>query len=364
MLNVITHLDPQRFYPVLVFPQEDVVSREAVQRGCEVHILPKNLRSLSEIRGILKKWRALASRLAYMRRLRRLICHERYDLVYVGSVVNLFSLFATVLSGSRRIVHVFETIEKGFRERLRAWFVKAFAHGIIFDSPSGKSAFGRITGHNPAEVAINYVDVECFNVSRATLLLVEFGIGEKDTVITYTGFISHRKAQDVLIEAIREVRQSVTNLKVLLVGRFDDQDKYYRRLKEQVSENRLENEVRFLGQRDDIPEILSITDVFALPSRNEACPLVLLEAMAAQVPVVATDVGSIRKVLDNGVAGRIVKSEDATGLARAIIEVIEQKEASQKMVRNAYEIVTLNHTQDAFMNTINSMIESVLEKHT
>ena len=364
MLNVVTHLDPQRFYPVLVFPQEDVVSREAVQRGCEVHILPKNLRSLSEIKGISKKWRALVSRLSYMLRLRRLIRQERYDLVYVGSVVNLFSLFAAVFSGSRRIVHVFETIEKGFRERLRAWLVKRLAHGIIFDSPSGKYAFGRITGNKVAEVAINYVDSDRFNVARATHLMNELGIGEEDTVITYTALISHRKAQDVLIDGICQTLKTIPNLKLLLVGRFDEQDEYYKGLKERVSEDGLENNVHFLGQRDDIPEILSITDVFALPSRNEACPLALLEAMAARVPVVATDVGSIRKVLDNSAAGRIVKSEDATGLASAIIEVIVQKEASEKMVQNAYEIVTVNHTQDAFMNTINSMIESVLEKNT
>ena len=76
-------------------------------------------------------------------------------------------------------------------------------------------------------------------------------------------------------------------------------------------------QVRFMGHRDDVPAILSESDLFVLPSESEASPNVILEAMAAGLPVVASNVGGIPELVTDGVTGSLVPPADSDALAAA-----------------------------------------------
>jgi glycosyltransferase involved in cell wall biosynthesis len=80
--------------------------------------------------------------------------------------------------------------------------------------------------------------------------------------------------------------------------------------------------VRFLGHRDDVPALLAESDVFVLPSRSEAAPNGIIEAMGAGLPVVATDVGGIPELVEHGTTGVLVRPGDATALAGALQQLI------------------------------------------
>jgi glycosyltransferase involved in cell wall biosynthesis len=121
-----------------------------------------------------------------------------------------------------------------------------------------------------------------------------------------------QKGHRVLLDALRDVERAADDA-VLLVGEGPEREA----LERVAGELRLPG-VRFLGNRPDIPELLAASDLFVLPSLWEGLPMALLEAMAAGLPVVATDVAGSRQVVVDGESGILVPPGDAGALARAI----------------------------------------------
>jgi glycosyltransferase involved in cell wall biosynthesis len=93
----------------------------------------------------------------------------------------------------------------------------------------------------------------------------------------------------------------------------------------------LDGELALLGRRDDVKDVLAATDVFVLASRAETTPIALLEAMAAGLPCIATDVGDCRAMLGDGAAGRVVAPGDVAGLAAALREVVSDGALRQRL---------------------------------
>ena len=98
-----------------------------------------------------------------------------------------------------------------------------------------------------------------------------------------------------------------------------------------VADLGLENRVKFLGYRQDVPRILAGLDIFVLPSTSEGFPLVVLEAMACAKPVVATRCGGAGEVVEDGRTGFMVPVADAPAIARRVIELLDQKEKGASM---------------------------------
>jgi len=96
---------------------------------------------------------------------------------------------------------------------------------------------------------------------------------------------------------------------------------------------------RFLGHRDDVTDILSVCDIFALPSLSEGMPLALLEAMAAGVPAVATRVGGVAEVLADRKSGLLVPPGDSQALAKGIITLLEDRSLARRIGESAREVV-------------------------
>jgi glycosyltransferase involved in cell wall biosynthesis len=130
------------------------------------------------------------------------------------------------------------------------------------------------------------------------------------------------KGQRDLIAALALLgRADVT---VLLVGEdVESQGSYKRVLEEQARRLGVDDRVRFLGRRDDVPALLAAADVLVLPSSIEGLPLVVLEAMASGVPVVATAVGGTPEAVTDGETGLLVPPGDARALAGALEGTLE-----------------------------------------
>ena len=95
----------------------------------------------------------------------------------------------------------------------------------------------------------------------------------------------------------------------------------------------------FTGARTDVPEILSSLDILILPSLSEGFPIILLEAMASSCPIVASEVGGVKELIENGKTGLLVPSADSQALAEAIRELLQNKEKAQSMGSFAQRIV-------------------------
>ncbi len=102
-------------------------------------------------------------------------------------------------------------------------------------------------------------------------------------------------------------------------------------LRAEARELGLEEHVLFAGFRRDVPRLLAASDALILPSESECLPLVILEAMSARRPVIATDVGGISEAVDDGRTGLLVRPRDAEGLADALVAVLGDPERARSM---------------------------------
>ncbi len=101
----------------------------------------------------------------------------------------------------------------------------------------------------------------------------------------------------------------------------------------------LSRKVKFLGFRTDVPDILSTFDIFVLSSHTEGFGMSILEAMAAQVPVIASNVGGIKEVIEDGISGKLFEYGDSEGLKDAVLALSGDEKKRNTLVENGYERV-------------------------
>ena len=138
-------------------------------------------------------------------------------------------------------------------------------------------------------------------------------------VLLAAGRLTRQKGFDLLLRALPAVVEQLPGLRVLIAGEGPER----RALTGQAARLRLQERVRFLGERGDLAVLFAGADGFVLPSRDEGSPYVLLEAMALGLPVVATDVGGVRALLDGGSNGLLVRAGDPPALAAAILRLLQ-----------------------------------------
>ena len=140
------------------------------------------------------------------------------------------------------------------------------------------------------------------------------------------------KGHTYLIMAFAQVITEIPNIRLVFLGDGELRGE----LSGQVKTLGLEKQVLFLGMRNDVPEIISCSDLFVLPSINEGFGVVLLEAMAMKCPVVATNVGGVPEVVLDGETGILVPPRDPVQLARGIIRLLKDRSLAFQMAECGY----------------------------
>jgi glycosyltransferase involved in cell wall biosynthesis len=124
----------------------------------------------------------------------------------------------------------------------------------------------------------------------------------------------------------------------------------------------LGDHVRFLGTRRDLPLLYSAMDVFALPSRWEGTPLALIGAMAASVPVVATPVGGVPAVVEDGATGRLVLADDVEALAAALGQTLQDRAGSRALAEAGRNRVKGKCSVEAMVRGLEALYLELVEK--
>lgn len=155
------------------------------------------------------------------------------------------------------------------------------------------------------------------------------GIPDDDVMILAVGNLSARKAHIILLEAAAKVASMAPDLRWQVVIAGDGSQRPM--LESFVEEHGLDARVRLLGQREDVPDLQAAADIYAMPSRWEGLPLVILEGMFASNAIVATDVGGVREAVVHGENGLVVPPGDADRFAQSLRELIEDGETRQRM---------------------------------
>jgi len=184
-----------------------------------------------------------------------------------------------------------------------------------------------------AEVLIHGTVVERFRAARAHRSAVRerLGIDPSEVLVGTVANFRSQKAYPDLLRAARRVVDREPGVRFVAVGQ-GPQEAEVRALHAELG---LGDRFLLLGYRDDVPEILAAGDVFVLASRYEGLPVAVMEALAAGLPVVATDVAGIRQVVRPGVEGLLVPPRRPERLADAILAVATDKDLRGRLAEAA-----------------------------
>lgn len=191
-------------------------------------------------------------------------------------------------------------------------------------------------------VIYNGVDADGFvPATHAEKTTPEIGCKRK-VIVLLANMYSELKGHHSLIQAAQMVCRDISDAIFVLVG--DGQGKS--KLQDQAKAEGLQQKILFLGGRNDVPQILACCTLFVLPSEAEAMPNALLEAMAAGLPVVATRVGGVPEVVEDGVNGLLVPPRDPRALADAILRILADPGLSRNLAQAGRETIRAYFTFD------------------
>ena len=216
---------------------------------------------------------------------------------------------------------------------LEKWFSR-FTDAVIYvcDSDKTRGNSYRLVRKGKSVVIRNGVDFLTFEKAGgepAEELDVgeELGIDLSQPIIGTVARLHRQKGIPYLLEAARLLLQEIPEIQFLIIGDGPWKD----RLLEQRNRSGLEKSVHFLGERKDIPQLLSLFDVFVLPSLWEGLPYSLLEAGSSGKPIVATDVDGVKEIITDGKTGILVPPKSPERLAKALLQLITDKDLANRL---------------------------------
>ena len=188
----------------------------------------------------------------------------------------------------------------------------------------------------PVTLIYNGVDLERYDHQEACCTLPEeYGMEPGSQIVGVVARLEPEKGHPTLVEAWPKVLRAVPDSYLLIVGEGSRRDA----LEAQARELRIAHRVVFTGRRDDVPAVTAALDVAVLPSYREAQGLTILEAMALSRPVVASDVGGIPEMIEDGKTGLLVPPRDADALAAAIVRLLTNHPLADTLGRAGHDMV-------------------------
>jgi len=182
---------------------------------------------------------------------------------------------------------------------------------------------------NEIKVIYNFLDFNRFQKSNKEHFKKAIA-PEGEKILIHTSNFRKVKRVDDVIRVFEIVRKAIPS-KLLLIG--DGPERAH--IESLCREIGLCDDIRFLGKQDAVEELLSVGDLFILPSSNESFGLSALEAMACEVPVISTNVGGLPEVNIDGETGYTCNLGDVESMANHSLEILQNQELHQKMKKNA-----------------------------
>ena len=150
-----------------------------------------------------------------------------------------------------------------------------------------------------------------------------FGLPSGKKIIGVLGRLDPQKGQEILLRAVPEVLRKHRDVLFVIAGDETAGEHGYKAHLEEVCRTiAIEPYVKFLPFTDDVPHLLAALDIFALPSFSETFGLIVVEAMAMERPIIATNAGGLPEIITNGKTGLLIAPRDANAVARAIHQVL------------------------------------------
>jgi glycosyltransferase involved in cell wall biosynthesis len=275
-------------------------------------------------------------------KIRRVLSRQGVDIVHThGYKSNLYALGAAAGTGVGKIATCHnwlgDDVKMKSYARVDKLLLKRFDRVVaVSDTIREELVSGGIPTHK-IDTIYNGIDLKRFEGPADTEAARKaLRIRDGCRVVGTVGRLSEEKGHIYLLRAARDPALQGQNLVFLIVG-----DGPLRESLEKEADGMGfgPGDMLFTGTRTDVDRLYGLMDLFVLPSLTEGFPMALLEAVASKRPVVASEVGGVPKVIEEGSSGRLVKPGDAEALARAIRDVLADPKEGCRMAERAYETV-------------------------
>jgi glycosyltransferase involved in cell wall biosynthesis len=326
-LQVVSGLDRRLFRAVLMAGPGGLLLDEAqMLPGVEVRIIPSLVR---EIRP-LKDLRALVDLTRAFRQLRPAIVHTH------SSKAGIIGRLAAWMAGVPAIVHTIHGY--GITPRQAPWTrniliaVERLVGRIttfwiaVSNADLNQGLRWRLFTKDTVLLTRPGIDPKPFaGTAKSAVrdrLRLELGAGSSSPLVGTVSCLKPQKAPEDFVKVAALIAQEFPEARFVLAGDGELRG----RVEHLVREKALCDRFRLLGWRRDVPLLMSALDVFVLTSHWEGLPCVLLEARAAAIPVVATNVGGAREAIEEGVHGWLCPAGDIDGMARQVCRILREKD--------------------------------------
>lgn len=236
-----------------------------------------------------------------------------------------------------------------------------FVHKMVAVSTNLEKYLAEVV-HLPAKKICTIINgIPTANYKRgekSPKLLQEFNIPPDCKIVGTVSRLDGVKDLLNMIRAFQIVNKKIPNSKLMLVGEGPMRES----LTDYIDNNKLQEKVIITGQRGDVPAMLNLFDIFVLSSLSEGTSMSLLEAMAAELPSVVTNVGGNPAIIRHGEHGLLVEPRDTEALAAAILEILTDRDKYEKFGRNSLERVKKHYSIEKMVATYTDLYLQLLRK--
>jgi len=333
LFYTVEKLDKNRFQPLVLCNNIGSLTSELKKSNIKVTIFTLGVAKklwgfvpVISISSIIRFW--------------KLLIREEIDLVHS----NCFSgvVFASIPTKLMKIPLVWTVHGWTSGGGVQGYLINFFVDKILTVSNAVRKfilKFDRISSEKVETVFLGVNLEEYSNINETNKIRKEFGINKSFPLIGMIGRFQRVKGHYYFFKATKNIKKECPQAKFMIVGARIFERKSDKGYPEEIikwtKEFGLENDIILTGFRNDITDILSALDVLVLPSLRESFGLVLVEAMAAGVPVVATRCEGPEDIVENNVSGILVPVKDSEALSKAVLFLLKNREKTNEMISTA-----------------------------
>lgn len=209
------------------------------------------------------------------------------------------------------------------------------------------------------EVVHSGIDLGRFAGVSGKHLREELGLEPGAPVVGCVAHFAWHKALEYLVDAAPLIAEDIPGSRVVIVGEGSLEEE----IKDRAAESGADRHITFTGFRKDVPELLDMFDVFVMPSVMEGLCTSILDALAMRKPVVASQVGGIPEIIEDGVTGLLIPPRDPAALAAAVARVLGDPELARKLAERGRKKVEDAFSTDAMVEGNIGVYERLLAEH-
>lgn len=359
LLYLVANLDKNKFFPIVILPNEGPLKVELEKENIKVIIAPvlKLYRKMFTPSNLLK---FIKDYFKGTRTIKAIKKEHKIDFIYSNTLAVLLGFFYCFFHKTKHIWHVHEIIESPtiFTKFFR-FFLNNSTNTVVIHNSIATSNFWNCKGKNQVIwngiATFPEINSEEKETIRKTILNTN-----NEIIFALVGRISRWKGQMLLLDTFHELLKTHQNIKLVYIGSAPpNQEHFLDALKEKISEYDLIKNVEIIPFQENINQLWQSIDIAVVPSTEpEPFGMVAIEAMFAKKPVVAANHGGLMEIVVNNETGFLVEPNNKATLKDALEELINNPELRTTFGEKGFQRATENFSIENYVRKIEDILEN------